>query len=79
MKKKKTYLDMNIEVPIGCKKCQKYFFCTPDNHLLGDGCPDCYPNPNGKQVPSIDKRRIWSPELNDFVQTIDQPNQRKDQ
>ena len=31
----------HINVKILCKKCNKYFEQTPNNHLEGKGCPDC--------------------------------------
>jgi hypothetical protein len=37
----KEYLDMNVEVPIKCKKHNVYFLVTPQQHLDGNGCPVC--------------------------------------
>ena len=36
-------------VLIGCPKCENYFPQTPDSHLQGRGCPNCY-NKTEKKV-----------------------------
>ena len=35
------YNGAKIKVKIFCRKCERYFFQTPDNHLRGNGCPAC--------------------------------------
>ena len=38
---KVKYGTVKIPVLIGCRKCENYFPQTPNNHLRGQGCPDC--------------------------------------
>lgn len=38
---KVLYINSDIPVEIFCKKCQKYFLQSPNNHLTGMGCPYC--------------------------------------
>jgi len=35
------YINSRTPYKIKCKKCDKYFFQTPDNHMRGQGCPWC--------------------------------------
>lgn len=35
------YTNNSTKVDIFCKRCQRYFFQTPNSHLLGQGCPTC--------------------------------------
>lgn len=36
-----TYKSAKEKVEIFCKRCKKYFWQMPYNHLLGKGCPTC--------------------------------------
>ena len=36
-----NYINSDIPVKIYCKRCQKYFEQSPNNHLTGMGCPHC--------------------------------------
>lgn len=38
---KVEYITSHMPVKIFCKKCQKYFYQAPNNHLTGAGCYDC--------------------------------------
>lgn len=38
---KNTYDGAKHKMKILCKKCNKYFYQTPDKHLIGHGCPKC--------------------------------------
>ena len=35
------YIGAKKKVKIFCRKCERYFFQTPDSHLSGNGCPFC--------------------------------------
>lgn len=35
------YKRWNEKIKIGCKKCENYFFQSPNSHLNGRGCPNC--------------------------------------
>jgi Zn finger protein HypA/HybF involved in hydrogenase expression/very-short-patch-repair endonuclease len=36
-----VYIGTECKIKIFCKKCDKYFYQTPHNHLSGKGCPIC--------------------------------------
>ena len=36
-----TYDGAKHKLKILCKRCNKYFYQTPDKHLIGHGCPKC--------------------------------------
>ena len=41
---KNTYDGAKHKMKILCKKCNKYFYQTPDKHLIGHGCPNVMSN-----------------------------------
>ena len=41
---KVDYINYKTSVLIGCKKCGKWFYQIPMNHVNGNGCPECYIN-----------------------------------
>lgn len=41
---KVNYITNDVKVEIYCKKCESYFWQTPNNHLYGYGCQSCWFN-----------------------------------
>ena len=53
-----VYCNCQEKIKIFCNNCKEYFWQSPANHLMGNGCPKC-----GKER-AIEKRRIG---MNEFI------------
>lgn len=51
------YTDAKKPVNIHCNKCNYNFKQTPNNHLKGEGCPNCYGNARKGKVGFIEKAK----------------------
>ena len=43
------YMGNKVKVKIYCKKCNTYFYQTPNSHLNGAGCPTCFNKKRGDE------------------------------
>jgi hypothetical protein len=55
--KQPQYIDMDVPIEIGCKKCGTRFWMTPQKHLEGYGCPNCYGDKTIHEIREEEQRK----------------------
>lgn len=53
-----NYTDMSTKMDIWCNKCDKYFPQKPTQHVIGQGCPDCFEERRNQAVLDKGKRNF---------------------